>query len=246
MTYPIPASQVPNYFAVSGPTIYKILADGSLSELRTLDGGKLSVRVKGQRVLAIDIAWALQYGNWPKFPLVQVSADPFDCRVLENVFPARLRRLRYRQLFKDGKFYHPLSKLGLTTPEQCRTSWTAHARSIYMDDVDHVLAIEAEERKLRAAAGLVDEVPVSAKRQRMTERRQQVHTGPKPARPRAPEGQEYHWFRGEWRLVPVAVHVADDYVIRIRAFEQGATQARFNPVYGTVWYYDKDGEAVHV
>jgi hypothetical protein len=245
MTHPIPASQVPNYFTHSGTLVYKILADGTLGELSTLDGGVLSVRIKGQRVLAMDIAWALHFGNWPKFPLVQLSTDPFDCRVLENIFPARLKRLRYRQTIKDGKFCHPLARLGFTSAQHCRADWTAAARAIYMGDVDNVLTIEAKERELRAAAGLVDEVPMSRKRQRLTQRMQRVNLGPKPSKPRAPEGQEYHWFKGEWRLVPVACHVADDYVCRLRAWEQGAVRAAFNPVYGNVWYYDKDGEAVH-
>jgi hypothetical protein len=235
---------VSQYFTASRG-LYRILADGSMKEVTYLEGGRLLAVVGGEKLFAPDIAWCLHYGNWPKYPLVQLDGDPFNCS-LDNLMPARVKRLRYRQKEVDGRFYHSLApKLPFRTAAECRRNWTAHARDHYAKDLDYVLEVEARERELRAAAAL-PAAPLPLVRARRAERAERaVPVGARPPRPMAVDGMEWHWWEGAWISVPVACHVADDYRVRIEKWLKGAVRFVFQPEYQEVWALRADCSVVH-
>jgi hypothetical protein len=236
--YNLPAEHVPHYFTGS-KSIYRILADKSYQELSYVTAGRLWATINGERLAAPDIAWCLHYGNWPKFPLVQLDGNPFNCSI-DNLMPARHKRLRYRETARGGKFYHPLEKMGFSTPEQCLLNWQAHARDYYMQDLHHVLAIEAEERELRRGVEVPPPVLTKVRRPRSASRK----ASGLPPRPALVEGMEWHWYEGAWVSVPVACHVADDYLQRLRKWKAGAVRFVFQPTYREVWGFRADGTVV--
>jgi hypothetical protein len=67
----------------------------------------------------------------------------------------------------------------------------------------------------------------------------------RPPRPPIKPGREWHWFKGEWHDVPVAVHVADDYRVRIAACQAGAVRFEFDPAQQRVLAFMPDGAQWH-
>jgi hypothetical protein len=155
--------------------------------------------------------------------------------------PARLNRLRYRETEKDGLYYHPLSATGFRSPETCRLNWAVFAREHYMKDLDYVLHLEAQERELRRGVP-VPELPKI--RTRGPNRPRTPDGVVRSTRPAPVEGMEWHWYEGKWISVPVACHIADDYLERIRKWLAGAVRFAFNPDYQEVWGYNEAGAVV--
>lgn len=229
---------VARHFVLDG-TLYRKLVDGTVKELTTLSGGQLVTVFEGERLLAIDIAWALHYGNWPMFPVVQLHDDLFDFRI-ENLFPARLKRLRFRMTGAVGAYRHPLGGLAFATPERCRMDWEWRAREYYLKDMAFVLGLETEQREMRRLAQLPFRMPSLAP----VEKAPKPPKEPRSLRPGGVPGMEWHYHDKAWVAIPEACHVADDYRVRIRKQLAGAVRFVFQPEYGQVWGFDENGEVV--
>lgn len=227
--------EVDKHFVLEGSKLYRKLADGSVKQLKSLDGTKVVTLFNSHRLIGADIAWCLLYGNWPQFPLVLLGADPLDFTPT-NIYPARTRRLRYMHSQKGALHYHSLSRLPFVSEERCRADWEDTAREFYKKDLPYVLRLEEAERGLRAS--YVDDLrevqkvvplPVAAVRGK---------------RPRQLAGYEWHWNAGEWIAVPEACHVSDDYMVRIRRQRAGAVRHEFQPLHQEVWGFNAAGEVV--
>lgn len=230
----IPQEEIHKHFVLEGSRLYRKLATGAVSQLKSLDGRMVVTMFKNQRLRGVDIAWCLIHGNWPKFPIAQLRDNPLDFSE-NNLYPARFRVFRYIEKHVGNLYYHPLSTLGHGTPERCRRNWEELAREEYVKDMPYVLRLEESERQLRLQylrdmAKVHIEVPGNSHRRL-----------PKPARPAAKPGREWHWWDGQWVDVPVACHVADDYRLRIIATQAGATWFQYSPDLGRVLAYLPDG-----
>lgn len=243
----MPPEHVSQYFTGSR-MIYRILANGHLKEIRYIEGKRLVAVVNGEKLYAPDIAWCLHYGNWPKFPLVQLDGDIFNCSI-DNLMPVRVKRLRFRGRQVGDRFYHNFEpKVAFRSLLDCRRNWTLHAREHYMKDLAYVLEVEASERELRRnSAPALPPLPLhaAARVERQKRREARIPVGARPPRPAAVPDMEWHWYANAWLSVPVACHVADDYRERVRRWLAGAVRFVYQPVYGQVWGFKADGSVVH-
>lgn len=231
----LPQEDVPKYFALEGSRLYKRLASGAVSLVKSRDGGQIVTLFKGQRLVGADIAWCLIYGNWPEYPIAQLRWNPLDFSE-DNLYPARLRRLRYIERQSGNLYFHPLSQFGHSSPERCRANWEELAREFYVRDMAGILRMEAANRELRAkylreTAAARATVPQNTRPVR-------------GSRPVALPGMEWHWWMDRWISVPVACHVADDYRVRIEKQELGAVRFVFNPETRRVDAFDAAGAVV--
>jgi hypothetical protein len=228
---------VPQHFVLEGSRLYRKYSTGAVTQLKSMDGNTVVTLFDGHRLRGVDIAWCLLHGNWPAFPIVQLHEDPHDFSE-GNLYPARLKRLRYRETQKGLLFYHPLSLLGHISAKRCREHWEHLAHDYYMKDYTYVLRAEAYDREMRLTTlQSLPPKPVPPEHAQYAKR---------PARPKAVPGMEWHWWQGAWISVPVAVHVSDDYRVRIKAAQAGATSFRFDPEAQRTRAYLPDGsELVH-
>lgn len=233
---------VKEHFVLEGSRLYRKFSDGAARQLASRDASKVVCMFRGARLLGVDIAWCLLYGNWPVFPIVQIKSDPYDFSA-ENLFPARLRQLRYCQTPAAHLWRHNLTSLTFKTPGLCRADWEERARDFYVKDLHYVQSIEANERKLRAEY-IADLVEANKNIPKPRMRREKAAPTAKPKKPTAVAGREWHYNAGEWISVPVACHVADDYMVRIRRQRAGAVRHEFQPAYGEVWGFDAAGVVV--
>ena len=234
----LPPEDVDKYFVLEGSRLYRKLATGAVTQLKSMDHNFVVTLFKNHRLRGVDIAWCLIYGNWPRFPIVQIRDDPLNFS-RDNLYPARLRSLRYVQTQRGSLFYHSLSSLPHRTAERCRADWEERAVEIYTKDLPYVLKTEEFERTLRAQ--YVREMAALKKTPAPVEIDPKVFRAMRPARPAAKPGREWHWWDGQWVDVPVACHVADDYRIRIAATQAGATWFQYSPDLGRVLAYLPDG-----
>lgn len=248
--YKMDPELVPRFFAHE-ITIYRRRADGSCKRLSAVNSGRLVAVFDHERIDGADIAWCLRYGNWPKFPLVILDGDPFNLQI-ENLFPARLKKLRYVQYEDGGKFTHPLSKVVFRNARDCRIDWIEKARDHYTKDLGYVLQLEADERELRKKAnaptpGRLDwEARQRASAAARTARlRKGAETAvPRTKRPPVVPGMVWHYYKKSWISVPPAVHVSDDVRNRCAAWLKGAVRAEYQPEYDETWYFDAAGEVL--
>jgi len=231
----MPAEQVPNFFFNGRGGLHRKLADGTFKPIRSMNGGRLVTMHKGERLYGIDIAWCLRYGNWPMFPLTCVSGDPYDLTE-DNVFPVRLRFLRYRETERAGDFFHPLSEAPYRDPIACKASWVMCATDEYRKDLAYVEHLEQKARELRRASLPKPEtkrLPVSAK--------PDAASNLLPKRPARVPGRVWHYYRKAWLSVPEPVHVSDDYRVRCLATLCGAEKFAYDPDYQQTLAYMPDG-----
>lgn len=227
---------VPEYFALEGSRLYRKLASGAVSQLKSRDGNQIVTLFRGVRLLGMEIAWCLIHGNWPEFPIVQLGADPLDFSE-GNLYPARIKRLRYVERVAGNLCYHSLSSYGHSTAERCRKNWEELARDFYVKDLAYVLRVEASNRELRQAY-LREQAALTYMPPEASPRTARPVRGSRPA---AVPGMEWHWWEGVWISVPIACHVADDYRRRIIAWQAGARSFRFDPDSRRVKAYYPDG-----
>jgi hypothetical protein len=229
--------EIHKHFVLEGSRLYRKLATGAVTQLKSMDGNLVVTIFNKQRLRGVDIAWCLIYGNWPRYPIVQLRDDPLNFAP-NNLFPARLRALRYVQKPRGNLFVHSLSSLSHSSPERCRAHWEECAAEVYKKDLPYVLRVEEYERGLRAeylrsmAQVRVPEPPKMDPK---------MKAAMKPSRPTAKPGREWHWWDNQWVDVPVACHVADDYRRRVVATLAGATWFQFDPEIQQVRAYMPDG-----
>lgn len=243
---------VPLHFQLIGSRLYRKHVDGTLRQLKSMDGLKVVTLFRTARILAVDIAWCLHRGNWPMFPIVQIGDDPLDFSE-NNLYAARTRQLRYRIMPNERGFSHNLASGYFRTVQECRASWESCARSFYAGDQAMIYSLEADQRRLRAQyladmaalkkSNIHNPDPMPAVRKR-PERPFKGPAHAKPPKPRAIPGREWHWYMGEWVDVPEAVHVADDYRVRIQKWKLGARRFEFCPARQMVLGYDLGGNEV--
>ncbi len=196
--------------------LYRKLADGTCKAVNHVRGSQVVVIFGSLTLRATDIIWCLHYGNWPKYPLVQLDGDMWNLR-MANIMPARLRRLRFRCVKTREGFSHPLAKVHFATAERCREDWADKARDFYVRDFPLVLEIEAKERDLRAMAG-----EDTFKRLPKFQRRKVLSNRPNPTqRPANIAGKVWHWLDGEWASVAPPCHPSDDFMVRIAQSKLG-------------------------
>jgi hypothetical protein len=219
----LPQEQIHQHFVLEGSRLYRKLASGASARLRSMDGNQVVTLFKNERLLGTSIAWCLIYGNWPEFPIVQLSEDPHDFSQ-DNLFPARIKRVRYYETPVGSLYRHPLSTRLHPSSRMCRKDWESMARDYYLKDFTYVQMVEANSREMRARylAEVAQYKPELVPEVR-TER------AVRPSRPKAIPGREWHWHDGAWMHIPVACHVADDYKRRIAATLAGAIAFRFDP-----------------
>lgn len=253
----LPTDEIGFHFDVAGG-LHRIFGSRRKPVL-TRNGNALVTIFRGVLLTGPQIAWALRFGNWPKFPLVNLSGDPFDLRIGINIFPARFRALRPRVTQRGALFYHPLSTVGWSTQLAAKEDWQTCAASRYSQDMDAVLAIEKTERerrqqteraaweaenRARAADGrplLPDPENSYFARQKALAPRSK-YAGPlatlkrgRPVLNKDPKPTEeregYVWYshRGKWLLLPESCHVSDDIVRRAEAVQAGAVRFQYRP-----------------
>lgn len=246
-TYTTTPEYVLEHFTVDNRMIYRRLASGAYTAVKSLQGGQLGVRVFGEWLKAMDIAWCLYYGNWPSFMLTLLDGDPYNLDI-ENIMPVRTRQLRCR-LIHDGRGWtHNFSKVPFATEGQARKSWATYAREYYTKDLAYVVELERLDRERRLATlaaqpKLRPELPKHKPRGKPFGAGQPV-PGAKPKKPEKIEGRVWHWVKTEWVSLPESCHVADDWHERLRKQKLGAVRFEFQPEYQEVWAYDAAGEVV--
>lgn len=225
-------------FLVLEHKLYRKMATGDLRRVTTVDNaappveavviscniGKLVVQIDGRRLRAADIAWTLHYGNWPTLPLFIADGDPHNM-AKENLLAIRGQAYRPRIRVAPGGFVHNMARKLFSSPELAREDWRRCVAEMYRHEQPHVLFAEEVQRKQAAPIVLA---PVRAPRARVA---------PNPDKPRRPPpvaGKEWHYWQGEWVSVPVACHVADDYMVRIRAVLAGAKSFVYDDEAGRV------------
>lgn len=231
----LPQEEVHQFFALEGSRLYKKLASGAVTQLKSLDGARVVTIFKGARLVGADIAWCLLYGNWPEFPIAQISSDPLDFSET-NLFPARVKRLNYVERLVGKTYFHPLSTHGHLTQERCRKHWEMLAREYYVPDMAYVLRLEAANREMRAKH--------LAEMKRLSPSSPLLPRGERALRTKRPSpvpGMEWHWHGDAWVSVPIACHVADDYRKRVQAWQAGARTFAFSPITRRVHAYYPDG-----
>jgi hypothetical protein len=218
----LPPEQIHKYFVLEGSKLYRKLASGTAALLTSKDGYKIVTLFDGVKIHGTSIAWCLIHGNWPLYPITQLGADPADFSPA-NLYPTRLKRLRYAEGRRGNLYTHPLSTRAHISSYACRKDWETLAKDFYLKDLGYVLKLESHQREMRAAhlaelATLKPELVPVPKAEHVK----------RSARPRAIPGREWHWHDEAWMDIPVACHVADDYRVRIKAVLAGAKAFIFN------------------
>jgi hypothetical protein len=229
----LPPESVHKHFVLEGPRLYRKLASGAAVLVKSMDANLVVTVFEGTRLRGVDIAWCLYTGNWPKFPIVQIGEDPMNFSQ-GNLYPARLKTLRYRLTQRGQLYYHPLSDMGHISPVRCREHWEMLAVEWYSRDLLYVEKVEAFEREQRAQYIREARPPSRVEKVDTRVRRN--------SRPKAIDGREWHWVKDKWIDIPVAVHVCDDYRVRIAATLAGCAEFRFDPVAQQVFAYLPDGQ----
>jgi hypothetical protein len=223
---------IKEHFVISNDMLYRLRADGTVTPVKTVAGGRLFAKVHGCLYKGPEIAWVLIYGTSPMFPISLLSLDPTDMRE-ENLVPIRGRRLRFRAVESGRGFRHAHSDLFFLTREACYADWVSYARRHYSPDI--LFAVQQERLRDR------DRVPPVYIRPKKAP----THTGrtreDKPPRPQPIEGRLWYWYANQWVSVPPACHCSDDYIKRCEWTLKGATSFQFNavtemvePIYPTV------------
>lgn len=194
--------RVMEHFAVVEGVLYRKLATGHLKPITLVDRGRLAVKLEGERLFGPEIAYACTYGVVPMFPIVQLDGNPLNCRE-DNLYPARLARLRYRVVAKPGGFKHPRSPALFRTEYEAWQDWYTSARAYYNADKAYVRQLEDQMR-----------VPVPALVVNTTPRKVPAPRKEARSRPPAVLGRVWHWWRGEWLSLPLPVHASDDWMVR--------------------------------
>lgn len=227
---------------VENKGLYRRLASGAFKPLTTVNGKRLMVVHEGERIDGPELVWCITYGCWPKYPLVQLDGNPHNTSI-DNIFPVRVKPLRYRATLKGGLHYHPLAEIGFKTEPECRANWARHAADHYRKDLPYVLAEQEREMKLRSET--VTKEQIHAAMRKAAPRVRTVPPKPKPtSRPAPVPGRVWHWYESAWLSVPEPVHVADDHRVRCRKVLAGAVRFEFKPEYSEVWGYDEKGQVV--
>lgn len=233
----LPQEDIHIHFVLEGSRLYRKLASGAATQLKSLDGNQVVTAFNSHRLRGVDIAWCLIYGNWPHFPIVQLRGDAhnFD---RHNLYPARTKRLRYTETRRGRLFVHPLSSIGHVSSSMCRGHWEDLAHDYYVKDMPYVLQVEEQLRAVRAQT--VDPRGSAAGAGTLAERPVKL------SRPPAVAGREWHWVKAEWISVPVACHVADDYRVRVQKQALGAVRFEYDPAVRMVRGYDTAGMEVRL
>ncbi len=227
-------------FVVSEGQLLKKLANGHVKELTTMDGNDLIVRIDGKTLRAADIAWALIYGNWPKWRIVTLDDPRYF--VVGNLFPSRIRRYRAMVRAAGERFKHSLSGYSTySTRDLAERDWAMRVRVIYEKDLPYCLQVEANERIMYHASMPVRmQAPLPPIEEKIARRKRAPNKNPRVDRTTKPEdvpGKKWYWLRGEWVLANRAIHVADDWMARCYAAKAGLHNARFNTETERVEYF---------
>lgn len=196
------------HFAVADGRLLRKLASGHAKAVTLVDRGRLAVKVDGVRLFGPELAYACTYGVVPMFPIVQLDGDPFNCRE-DNLYPARLARLRYRCVVVPGGFRHPRSPATFRTEGEAWRDWYASARAYYNADKPYVRLLEDQMR-----------VPVQVVTFAEGPRRVPAPRKKARERPAAVLGRVWHWWRGAWLSLPVPCHASDDWMVRAAVVSQ--------------------------
>ncbi len=229
------------HFGVIDGQLVRKMASGHVKAVSTMEGKNLVAVLEGVKHSASDIFWALTYGSWPKYPLA-VLGDP-HLMSLDNVYPARVRRLRCQLIPSGERYRHPLSGFNTyPTKEAARSNWVIKARAHYQADLAYVLELEAAERLLYAQMHPVEAAAVLAPQAhevRVKRFRSPNKNGPRPKRtpePEAVEGKKWYWYKSQWVLANEPVHVSDDWMMRCAAAMDGRLVNRYDAEAGKTLY----------
>lgn len=192
------------HFAVEDDRLVRKLATGHCRPVTLIDRGRLASMLGGVRYFGPEVAYACIYRVVPMFPIVQVDGDPFNMAE-NNLMPARLQRLRYREIAVTGGFRHPLSRSPFRTTQECYKDWVMLARQSYQRDKPHVRQLEDEAQGRKP---VVPRIEVTAPR------RVAAPVKRREDKPEAVEGRSWRWWEGSWLSLPMPVHCSDDWMVR--------------------------------
>lgn len=210
-----------NRFIVNGVLERYVLVDGRLGKtlinghvmpVKRLHRGVCMTMMQGKNIPSAEIAWALTYTCWPKYPILLADGDPHNFSA-RNMLPIRgvPRRCVVKKQAGGYKVAGLLSVF--STPEQAKHAW----RQQYSEVLRSTLAMTLQEQELEIKAYEYSVGPrVFAERANGPRKPKWKKADPK-ARPSAIIGRKWHYYEGEWLSVPMPVHISDDYLMRCHA-----------------------------
>lgn len=208
-----------DYFEILGKDLFRRLANGNLKKITLIDRTRLVLNFAGEIYTALEIAYILHYGYFPKRTIITINGDPFDLS-LHNV--AALRGKKYRCCVRqfNGYFMHGLSKTQFTTNAAAYQDWCSVTQHIYRSEMPLVLKEDAFERQL-----LLENIgrprPSDFPAYYMVKTRRRAIKPPRPSK-------EHVWSGKEWVIVPKAINVADDYKVRAQRVLEGYTKFKYD------------------
>jgi len=234
-------------FVMVGSKLHRILADRRLVPVKgTLNGRSIAI-VDGEAYDAGAIAWALQYGIWPRYRIHYADNNSFNFS-LDNMLPVMdvPRRCVVSKVYGD-RYRHCLSRLTFLTPEAAKASWAAMYAQELNEKMPLVLQMQNDELE-RYADQLAPErwaadplKPVLTRANRKSggmphgNRKDGVKRKRPTSRPAKVPGKKWSWYEEEWLLIPEPCHVADDKLLRCEAVKyHGAVE----------FYFDKETQTV--
>lgn len=247
MTYTTSPEHILETFVVDNGALFRRLAKGALSSVTSLQGGQLCVKVFGERIKAMDIAWCLYYGNWPSYLLTLLDGNPHNVS-MDNIMPVRVKQLRCRLEHDSRGWRHSLSKQIFASEAQARKNWTVFAREHYSRDLAYIIELERVDRERRlatlAAQPALRPAPLKHRPRGLAFGTGQPSPAGKPRKPEKISGRVWHWVKTEWVSLPESCHVADDWHVRLRKQRAGAVRFEFQPEWQEVWGFREDGSVV--
>lgn len=195
---------VSDYYVMDEGALYRKLANGELFKVTTSDRSRLVTTFCGETYKALDIAYFLYYGYWPKRTTICLDGDIYNLRP-ENVIAARTKRYRFVPVHSLQGVSHSLTKNTFKTLAECYNDWHLIVQHRYRTEMRIILAEDAREIELVKANSGHREKPSffpTCYKDKLAK--------PKPARP----SKKHVWSGKDWVIVPPAINVADDYKVR--------------------------------
>lgn len=215
-----------DYFLINEGRLFRKLANGGIKEITTLDRDRLLVQFAGELYRALDIAWVLHHGYFPRREIISLDGDPQNMHVT-NVVPVRTRRHRFYALSVLGGFTHKLSKSKFPTEAACAEDWRLCVNHMYRSELNIVLTEDAEDLAiLKALIGRPKPAnfPPTAK-----PRLRRAIKGSRPS-------LDHVWHKAtqQWVKVPPACCVADDIQVRAGYVLQGFSEFAYDSATNSV------------
>jgi hypothetical protein len=204
-----------DYYVMNEGSLYRKLANGELFKVTTSDRSRLVTTFCGEVYKALDIAYLLYYGYFPKRKTLALDGDQYNLS-LDNVVAARTKRYRFSPMNLPQGITHNLNKLMFPNHTACYNDWLLIVTHRYRTEMRLILAEDAREIEIvKANAGSRPKPSFfpTCYEDKLVKR---VEKPPKPSK-------KHVWSGRDWVLVPSAINVADDYKVRACRIMEGCS-----------------------